>query len=329
MDLGKYAIIDLHLHLDGSLSAKAIIECAKEENIELPTYDENELNKYLRVDSSCSSLTDYLTKFDIPNRVLQSANGLRKCTLDLLERLSEDGLKYVEIRMAPSLSTIKGLSQEEVVKVLIKTLKEGEEKYKIKSNLILCMMRHSDKKTNFETIEITKKYLGKGVVAIDLAGDEKNFPNENLFYLFERINELKLPFTIHVGESMGHKSIDNILKYHPNRIGHGVRSIESKETLSKIKEQGIYLEVCPTSNVDTKAFKRIEDVPVKKLLEEGIKVTINTDDMTVSNITLKEEYNNLVKMGLTEKDIYQISLNAIEASFLSKEEKVHLINLIS
>ena len=166
MDIKKLLIADIHLHLDGSLSSHAVIEIAKKENIVLPTYVEKELDKYLMVDENCASLNEYLTKFDVPNLVLQTKYGLKTAYLDLLKRESEAGLKYVEIRMAPQLSTQKGLSQEEVVKTLIDAKIEGEKLYKIKSNLILCLMRGATESLNLETITVARKYIGKGVVSL-------------------------------------------------------------------------------------------------------------------------------------------------------------------
>ena len=212
MDYKKYAIVDLHLHLDGSLSAKAILKVAKLEGTKLPADNEKELNKYLMVPENCQSLNEYLERFALPNLVLQSKQGLEICTLDLLERLAKDGLKYVEIRMAPQLSTNKGLTQEEVVKTLIDTCKKAE-KYGIFSNLILCMMRGNDtKEKNFETIEVTKKFLGKGVVAMDLAGAEGLFPNEMFKEEFDLINSYNIPLTIHAGEAAGAPPISMMLR---------------------------------------------------------------------------------------------------------------------
>ena len=329
MNLSKYAIIDLHLHLDGSLSPQAIILAAKKDHVLLPTYDAVELENYLSIDETCTSLTDYLTKFDIPNRVLQTKEGIHICTLDLIKRLAEQGLKYVEIRMAPQLSTKRGLSQEDVIIALLDTILEGKIKYGLKCNLILCMMRNYHYKENLLTADLAKKYLGKGVVAIDIAGDETKYSNKDIDGLFEYVNALGLPFTCHSGESTNHSSIDYIMRYHPQRIGHGVKAIESIDTIDHLRRDNVYLEICPTSNVDTHAFNSLSEVPVLPLLKAGIKVTVNTDNMTVSKTTLKREYYNLVKMGLTEDDIYQITLNSISASFLSKEEKIALIDLVN
>ena len=328
MDYKKYAIVDLHLHLDGSLSAKAIIEVAKKEGINLPTFDEKELNKYLMVPENCQSLNEYLERFSLPNLVLQSKQGLEICTLDLLERLAKDGLKYVEIRMAPQLSTDKGLLQEEVVETLIKTCKIAEKSH-IFSNLILCMMRGNDtKEKNLETIRVAKKFLGKGVVAMDLAGAEGLFPNEMFDEEFNLIHELNIPLTIHAGEASGASSVASALKYHAVRIGHGIHSAEDENVLQELKDKNIYLEVCPKSNLDTKTISKYEDLPLKAFINKGIKVSINTDDMTVSNTTLKQEYETLSKMGFNEKELQEFAKNSIEASFTDQKTKDYLLNFI-
>ena len=328
MDYRKYAIVDLHLHLDGSLSAKAIIEVARKERIKLPTENEDELNKYLMVPENCQSLNEYLERFALPNLVLQSKFGLETCTLDLLKRLTDDGLRYVEIRMAPQLSTDKGLTQEEVVVTLIKTMEKAED-FGICSNLILCMMRgENTKEKNLETIEVAKKFLGHGVVAMDLAGAEGLFPNEMFDEEFKLINKYNIPLTIHAGEASGANSVKSALKYGAVRIGHGIHSLEDEEVLKELEEKNIYLEVCPKSNLDTKTISKYEDLPLKEYTKHNIKVTINTDDMTVSNTTLKHEYDTLVKLGFNKKDLKEFTKNSIEASFASPSIKYYLLNYL-
>ena len=328
MDYKKYAIVDLHLHLDGSLSAEAILDVARREGIELPANNVKDLNKFLMVPENCQSLNEYLERFSLPNLVLQTKKGLEICTLDLLERLAKDGLKYVEIRMAPQLSTDKGLSQEQVVKTLIKTCKKAR-KFHIFSNLILCMMRGNDtKEKNLETIEVAKKFLGKGVVAMDLAGAEGLFPNEMFEEEFKLIKENNVPLTIHAGEASGANSVKSALNFGAVRIGHGIHSIEDENVLEELKNKNICLEVCPKSNLDTKTISKYDDLPLKQFIEKGIKVSINTDDMTVSNTTLKQEYETLVKMGFNEKNLHDFAENSINASFVDEKTKECLRNLI-
>lgn len=325
MELKDLAIIDLHLHLDGALSPEIIIERAMKENIDLPTYNKDELRKYLEVSKHCESLNEYLTKFDIPNLVLQTKEGIYECTLDLLHRLSLQGLKYVEIRMAPQLSTAKGLSQEEVVIELINSSQRAEILYGISSNIILCMMRGDTNRTkNLETIDVAYKYLNKGVVALDLAGAEALFPNELFKEEFNRIKELGIPLTVHAGEASGSESVRSAINFGAVRIGHGVHAIEDMELMCEIVGKRIPLEICPTSNLDTKAVSSLSEIPVKKFLELGVKVTINTDDPTVSNATLLDEYKLLENIGLNEEELKTIALNSIEAAFINNKKKEEL-----
>jgi adenosine deaminase len=328
MDYKKYAIVDLHLHLDGSLSAKAIIKVAKKEGIILPSYNEEELNKYLMVPDNCGSLNEYLERFSLPNLVLQTEYGLETCTLDLLERLKKDGLKYVEIRMAPQLSTNKGLTQRKVVKILVKTLKIAE-KTGIFSNLILCMMRgENTKKQNIETIKVANDFLGKGIVAMDLAGAEGLFPNEMFEEEFSLINKLGIPLTVHSGEASGASSVASALKFGACRIGHGIKSIEDDSVINELIRRKITLEVCPKSNLDTKTISKYEDLPLKEFIKKGVKISINTDDMTVSNTTLKQEYETLVKLGFSEQNLREFAINSINCSFASDDVKRYLLSLI-
>lgn len=327
-ELNKLAIVELHLHLDGSLSSKIIIEIAKEKGIRLPTYDEKELDNYLMVPKDCDSLNEYLKRFDIPNLVLQDEYGLNKATLDLLSRLSKQGIKYVELRMAPQLSTTKGLTQEEVVQILLKTLKEGKKLYGIDSNLILCMMRWDNHKANLETVEVANKYKDKGVVAIDLAGAEALYPNELFKDEFDLANKYRLNITIHAGEAGDYTSVWSAIKLGAKRIGHGTHSYQDEKLLKYLKDNNIALEMCPTSNVDTKAVKSIKDMPIKLYLDKGIIVTLSTDDPTVSNVTLLEEYQNLYDIGYSLNDLKLIAKNTIMYSFASEDIKNKLLKEI-
>ena len=322
MKLSIPPFIDLHLHLDGSLSTEAILYIADKEGIILPTRDKDELDKLLRCPSNCQSLNEYLSCFDLPNLVLQTRFGLQYALKDLLRRLNDKGVKYVEIRMAPQLSTLKGLSQEEVVISLIETMKECQKEYGIISNLILSMMRGNNTHLkNIETIEVANRYIGNKVVAIDLAGAEALYPNELFIEEFNLIHKYKLNLIIHAGEASSYKSVLSAINYGALRIGHGVRSIEDNFTLNLLKEKGIYLEVCPKSNMDTKVFSSFNELPVKKMLDMGIKVTINTDNLTVSSTSLEDEFSHLEVLNLSEEDYMTLLNNSIDASFTSKEEK--------
>ena len=321
-----YALFDLHLHLDGALSSEIIIKIAKGEGIELPTYNPEELEKLLRVSDTCSSLNEYLEKFDLPNLVLQTKYGLKEATTDLLNRLASQGLKYVELRMAPQLSTAEGLSQEEVVETLLEVINNNPP---LKVRLILCLMRGASKEKNMTTVEVAKKYLGKGVVAIDLAGAEALYPNTLYEEEFNKAKENNIPFTIHAGEAADYHSVDSALNMGATRIGHGIHCADSLMTIFNLGRKKIPLEVCPTSNLQTGAIVFFEDFRLKELFDTGLVITINTDNPTVSHTTLRDEYRLLSRMGFDQVDVYRIALNTLEASFLNEEEKEELKKYIN
>lgn len=314
--------IDLHLHLDGSLSLKTVKELAKMQDIEIPK-DDKELISILQVSEDCRNLNEYLEKFDFPLKLLQTKDAISKSVYNLICELKAQGLIYAEIRFAPQLHTQKGLTQIEVVEAAI----EGMNKSDFKCTLILCCMRGDDNfKENKETINIANKYLGNGVGAIDIAGAEALYPTENFEELFELARNLKIPFTIHAGEADGPQSVYKALEFKAKRIGHGIRSVEDKELMKKLANESIVLELCPTSNLNTNIFESLEDYPIRELIESGIKVTINTDNITVSGTTIEKEFQNLINtFSLDEDEVNTLIKNSIEGAFTDEETKIQLM----
>ena len=195
----------------------------------------------------------------------------------------------------------------------------------LKVNLIFCMMRHFPFEKNLEIIKLAKKYLGNGCCAIDLAGGEAQFKTSEFEELFKIAREENIPFTIHAGEADGADSLMSAISFGTKRIGHGVRCIEDENVVNLIRDKGIYLEVCPTSNIDTKTFNSMKEHSIKELVDKNILVTISTDNRTVSNTNLKHEYEVLSDtFGFNEDDFLKFNLNAIDAAFISEEEKEEL-----
>ena len=318
-------LIDLHLHLDGSLSVKSVKELAALQNIEIPE-NEEELLKLLRINDDCKNLTEYLEKFAFPGMLLQTKEAVALSVYNLQEELKEQGLIHAEIRFAPQLHTHKGLSQREVIEAAI----EGLDRSDFSAGLILCCMRGNDNhEENLETVRLAKDYLGKGVVCVDIAGAEALFPTENFADLFALARELEIPYTIHAGEADGPKSVWKALEFGTKRLGHGVRSLEDPELVEKIVSEGITLELCPTSNIHTCIFPSIEEYPLRKLMEAGVKVTINTDNMTVSNINLAKEFGKLIAaFNLTDEEIKGFARNSVNACFADEETKKVLLKKI-
>jgi adenosine deaminase len=315
-------MIELHMHLDGSLSIDNCKKLAELQNINIT---EEEIRNKMVVSKGCHDLNEFLTKFDFPLSLLQTKEGITNAVKNLEEELVEQGIIYAEIRFAPQLHVRKGLTVEEVVNAAIEGLKLSS----LKSNLILCCMRGNNHEENIETVKLAKKYLGKGVCAIDLAGAEGLYPTSDYEEIFELANELGIPFTIHAGEADGPSSVYEAVRFGAKRIGHGVRSIEDLELIKILKEKNITLEICPTSNIYTGIYDKISDIPIKEFIDNGVKITINTDDPVICNTTLKNELT-LVKdvFNLTDKEMIKLQLNAINASFASKEVKEEIIERI-
>lgn len=308
---------ELHLHLDGSLSPEFILKQADKDGIPLPADTPEALKPYLTVPDSCSSLNEYLEKFDLPLSVLQTEDALEQSIYDLMHRLSEEGLHYAEIRFAPQLHTKRALSQEAVTQAALSGLKEARRDFPIEGKLILCCMRMADNwSANEITVDIASRYLTAGVAALDLAGAEAVFPTKNFETLFRKASKRDIPFTIHAGEAAGPESIRDAIRFGAVRIGHGVRCVEDPSLVEELVRKQIPLEICPISNIQTKAFSHIRLHPVLKLLEHGICVTINTDNRTVSGTTLKREFETLRScLHMTDSQKARLLENARKSRF--------------
>lgn len=310
--------IDLHLHLDGSLRPATVWELAQEQGIALPASSKEELVSFLQVPEDCQSLNEYLERFDLPLLVLQKAEAVERVTYEMVEDLAKQGLDYAEIRFAPQLSTKEGLTQTEIVEAATRGLNRALAEYpSIKAGLILCFMRGTDNQAaNEETLEVAKQYYNKGVVAVDLAGAEALFKTANYEEIFKKVREAGLAYTIHAGEADGPESVKKALEFGTKRLGHGVRAIEDEELIQKIIAEKVTMEVCPISNLHTKLAKDVHDHPIRRLFDMGVRVTINTDNMTVSNTTLDREYAFLKEYyGFTDAEIAQMNRYAKEAAF--------------
>ena len=301
--------IELHLHLDGSINidyANKLIGADVKDKL---------------IGTNSTSLKNYLEKFDLPGELLQSYDNIEEFSYLLGKDLEADDVIYAEVRFCP-LFHIKEISVDRVILAILMGFKRVPN---VKINLIFCMMRHFTYEENLEIIKLTKKYLGRGVCGIDLAGDEAGFKTSTFKDLFDIVKKEKIPFTIHSGEADGPESLKSAIEFGAKRIGHGVRCVEDESILNLIKEKKIYLEVCPTSNLDTKVFNNIKEHSIKELVDNNILVTISTDNRTVSNTNLRNEYSILHDaFNFTDKDFIQFNLNAIAAAFISEDQKMQL-----
>lgn len=323
-------MIDLHLHFDGSLLPRTILELAREQQLPLPAEDPDELKLFLSAPEDCESLNEYLEKFDLPLSVLQTKEAIRKAMYTLLSSLKEQGMLYAEVRFAPQSHLRKGLTQEDAVKAAILGMQEATAGSFFMAKLILCCMRGGDnQEANRKTIETAAAFLGRGVAAVDLAGAEALFPTADYEELFAYAKDLGLPFTIHAGEADGPESIEAALRFGAARIGHGVRANEDEKVLGLLRESQIPMEMCPTSNVQTKAVSSFLEHPILRYLRSGLKITVNTDNMTVSDTTIEREYRRLkTELGMTEEERKALLFNAADAAFLIEEERGRMKDVI-
>ena len=317
-------MIDLHCHLDGAITLEIAKTLGNLQNIELPAKNDDELLKKLSVPENCESLNDFLQCFGLPLRLLQTKEGISEAVRLVQENAKNQGLIYLEIRFAPQLHLINGLTQEEVILAALDGLKASE----LHTNLILCLMRSDhNQDENLETVKLAKKYLVKdeGVVAIDLAGAEALFKTKDFEKEFSLARDYGIPFTIHAGEADGSESVKTALKLGAKRIGHGVRVNEDPELLEYIVKNEIPLEMCPNSNRQTKAVSDMTKYPLQEYLAKGVKVTINTDDPAICRTNLKNEFSYIEKMyGITSDQKKQLLLNAADVAFCSENFKKYL-----
>ena len=311
-------MIDLHLHLDGSLRPATAWELLRNKNI-INFNNIEEARKALEAPEDCKDLNEYLKRFDYPIMILQKEEEIVRAVKELGEDLSKEGLEYAEIRFAPMFSTREGLSMEAVVEAAIEGVCSVEREYDIKLELILCCMRGAAYADNIKTVECAVKYYGNHLAALDLAGAEGLFPTEDYRDVFHEASMHDIPFTIHAGEAAGPESIWKALEFGASRIGHGIRCVEDRALMDYLARNEIPLEVCPISNMQTKVYSNPDFYPLKELLINGIHVTLNTDNRTVSNTNLdKERHYAVDRLKLTKKDIELMEEYSKKAAFVKR-----------
>lgn len=330
MNFEKLPKIELHCHLDGSVRPSTIIELANMKNIDIPSKNIDEIKNMMVAPKDCKSLDEYLKRFELPGLIMQDEDSLERIAFELMEDASKENIVYIEIRFAPLLHINKGLNTKQVIESVLKGIKRAESIYDIKGNLILSCMRTMSVESSYDVIEAGKEYLNNGVVAVDLCSSE----NEQFCEKFEKSISLARSYgyrvTIHAGETgIGENVYDAITLLKAERIGHGVFIKDCEKAYNLVKENNVTLEMCPTSNLQTKAIKNIENYPLNNFHKDGIKVSLNTDNRTVSDIDLTNEYNIIFNnFEMSEDDYKTIYLNSVEASFADENTKNKLRNYI-
>ncbi|MBT2515124.1 adenosine deaminase [Arthrobacter sp. ISL-30] len=359
-DLKSLPKVSLHDHLDGGLRPATIIELAEAVGHTLPSTDPVALGEWFRESADSGSLVRYLETFDHTVAVMQTKEGLFRVAKEFVEDLADDGVVYGEVRWAPEQHLQKGLTLDEVVEAVQAGLDAGVDAVEdsgrqIQVGQLITAMRHADR--GQEIAELAVRHRSSGAVGFDIAGAEDGFLPARFREAFTYLAEHNFPATVHAGEAAGLESIQSALvDGRALRLGHGVRIAEDinvefedgadedgEETVgmvslgelaSWVRDRGIPLEICPSSNLQTGAIagfgEGIESHPVDMLYQIGFNVTINTDNRLMSGVTLTDEFELLVEtFDYDLDDLLELTLNAAEASFLPLDEKEALVEYIN
>ena len=317
--------VELHCHLDGSLRPETMLELARDANVVLPRTTPDELRAFMRVDDA-RHLGDYLARFDITVSVLQTADALERAAYELVQDASRDGARYIEVRNAPRLNVHGGLTLDQVMDATLRGLARGERDSGTIARFIVCSLRHWTPDVSLEMAQLAVRYRDQGVVAFDLAGGEAGHPASAHAeaFLYARAHDLNV--TCHAGEGAGADSIrDALVVCGAYRIGHGVRAYEDPSLVHHLRDRRIPLELCPTSNIQTRVARSYMEHPIRAYFEQGLAVTINTDNRLMSGVTLTDEFvHAATTMRFTISDLAQCTLNACDAAFLPLDERVML-----
>lgn len=311
--------VELHCHLDGSLSPGLIRSLLGRE---VPDAE-------LMVAPDCRNLAEYLEKFSLPLSCMQTVEGLRLAGYDFIRSCAAENVCYAEVRFAPQFSLERGLSEAEVIQAVLDGLEQGKKEYGVEYGVIVCAMRHLPEEENLVMLRAAADFLGKGVCAADLAGDEAAYPMSGFMGLFQQVKAMGMPFTLHAGECGSTQNIRDSIAAGARRIGHGIAMRGDAALQAVCKEREIGVELCPHSNLQTRAVASEEEYPLIEFLQAGIPVTINTDNRTVSGCTLTDEYAFVQKeWGVTDAQLWQMTENAVRVSLADEKTKARLMEKI-
>ncbi|HGC9267989.1 TPA: adenosine deaminase [Streptococcus agalactiae] len=324
--LKELAKAELHCHLDGSFSLPAIRKLANMADIILPNSDK-ELRKYVIAPAQTESLVDYLKTFEFIRPLLQTKEALRFAAYDVARQAALENVIYIEIRFAPELSMDKGLTASDTVFAVLEGLADAQKEFNIVARALVCGMRQSSHKTTKEIIKHIVDLAPKGLVGFDFAGDEFSYPTDSLVDLIQEVKRSGYPMTLHAGECGCAKHIADSLNLGIKRMGHVTALTGQRALIKRFVEEDAVAEMCLTSNLQTKAASSIQSFPYQELYDAGGKITINTDNRTVSDTNLTKEYSLFVTyFGTKIEDFLVFNQNAVKASFTSDSEKDTLLH---
>jgi adenosine deaminase len=321
---------DLHVHLDGSLRVKTILELADQDGIQLPEKTPEALLKAMNCGLRTGSLVEYLKAFDVTLKVLQTEESLARVAYELCEDAAAENVRYMEIRYAPMLHTSNGLRLTAVVEAVLSGVARAREELGIHAKVIVCGIRNISPESSLEMARLAVAYKNRGVVGFDLAGAEYDYPPKHHRDGFELIRKNNINCTIHAGEAFGPESIAQAIHTcGAHRIGHGCRLWENGDLLAYVNDHRIPLECCPSSNVQTGAVPELARHPIKLYHDLGLRVTVNTDNRLITDTTVSRElWLCHTQLGMSLAELKHIVLNGFKAAFLPFHQRQDYVRRI-
>lgn len=326
-DIHSFPKAELHCHLDGSIRPETLQKIAKTQGLSISD-DVAEVSSHMQAPPTCQNLVEYLTCFDFVLPYLQTKEALEMAAFDVMEQAAEDGIRYIEIRFAPSLSMEKGLSVEEIIESVAKGVADAEAQYNVHGNLLVIGMKTGELALIESIFSKTLALKNEKVVGFDLAGAEEDHFIDDYSNVLKVVTDSgEVPLTLHAGECGCVHNVFSAIKSGAKRIGHGIALKGKIVEQQELANHDVCIEGCPTSNVQTRAINSFKDYPLREWLENDVTFCINTDNKTVSNTTLSKEYDILREnFELTPVELCQLNKNAMTYSFAEKALKEKILN---
>ena len=317
---------ELHCHLDGSVRPATLLELAREYGTPMPRGDEASLRQYMRA-SDVESLEEYLERFGVTLSVMQTAEAIDRIAYELAEDAAADGVRYLEVRFAPVLNVRRGLSPGDAVDATLRGLARAERDHGTVGRVILCALRHLEPDVSMDVAELAVAFRARGVVGFDLAGAEAAHPAAPHARAFAYARDHGLACTCHAGEGAGAESVQEAVHVcGADRLGHAARLAEDTALIDYVGEHRIPLEICLTSNVQTRAVSSYEGHPARQYFDRGLTIVLNTDNRLMSDTTLTDEYALAAgRLGFSLDELAAVAVNGFESAFLPLDERHGLV----
>jgi adenosine deaminase len=318
---------ELHCHLDGSLRPETMLELGRELGKPMPAVDAATLREFMRVDDA-RHLEDYLERFGITLSVMQTESAMERVAYELAEDAAADGVRYIEVRYAPVLNTRDGLTLEQAVEAPLRGLARAQRDHGIVGRVIVCALRHMPQSVSQELAELAVAYRHHGVVGFDLAGGEIGNPARVHAGAFEYARSHDLACTCHAGEADDASSVREAVHVcGVHRVGHATRLIEDTSLTDFCNDRRIPLEICLTSNVQTRVVRSYATHPFREYFKRGLNVVLNTDNRLMSGTTLTDEYVHAAhSLDFTFDELAEVAMNGFESAFLPYQERIGLVS---